>query len=223
MSYLIMVNRTQSDIDKAEARLDVLTKKINTIITAYAPLVRSPEEDATFQQFKAELSNYLAAQDQLRHASLAKRGADIPGLVSGELKKYSDQMAPLVQHLLEINRKGADAAVNYAASEYVNARNIVIAVLVLTAAVTVLLAMLLTRRIVRPLSQAVQAAEEVARGDLTTRAIGNGSDEVTRLQQALHTMQINLRDTLQKISGSAIQVASAAEELNAVTEESAIC
>ncbi|WP_421957966.1 MULTISPECIES: methyl-accepting chemotaxis protein [Pseudomonas] len=37
----------------------------------------------------------------------------------------------------------------------------------------------------------------------------------------MHTMQHKLRDTLQRISGSASQLASAAEELNAVTDESA--
>ncbi|MCD5991131.1 MULTISPECIES: methyl-accepting chemotaxis protein [Pseudomonas] len=219
MSYLIMVNRTQADIDKAEARLEVLTKKANTIVAAYAPLVRSPEESTKFQQFKEALANYLVAQDKLRQASLAKRDAEIPGLISGELKKYSDQMAPLVESLLELNRQGADAAVAESASEYISARNIIIAVLVLTAVLTVLLAVLLTRSIVRPLSEAVRAAEDVARGDLTTTAQVNGRDEVTRLQQALQTMQMNLRDTLQRISGSATQVASAAEELNAVTEE----
>lgn len=219
MSYLIMVNRTQTDIDKAEARLEVLTKKANTIVTAYEPLIRGPEEGAKFQQFKEALSNYLVAQDKLRQASIAKRDAELPALISGELKKYSDQMAPLVEGLLEINRKGADAAVEYSEREYISARNIIITVLVLTAALTVLLALVLTRSIVRPLSEAVRAAEDVASGDLTTTANVSGRDEVTRVQQALQTMQINLRDTLQKISGSATQVAAAAEELNAVTEE----
>lgn len=61
--------------------------------------------------------------------------------------------------------------------------------------------------------------EQVASGNLTETVEPQGRDEVTRLQQALKTMQINLRDTLQRISGSATQVASAAEELNAVTHE----
>ncbi|MFS2161651.1 methyl-accepting chemotaxis protein [Pseudomonas sp. Pseusp122] len=219
MSYLIMVNRSQADIDKSDARLEVLTKKANAIVDAYAPLIHDAEEEAKFRQFKEALGNYLRVQDKLRQASLEKRDAEIPGLISGELKQYSDQMAPLVDSLLELNAKGADAAVADSASEYVSARNIIIAVLVLTAVLTVLLALLLTRSIVVPLSEAVSAAEEVARGDLTRTTQVQGGDEVSRLQQALQTMQINLRDTLQKISGSATQVASAAEELNAVTEE----
>jgi methyl-accepting chemotaxis protein len=76
----------------------------------------------------------------------------------------------------------------------------------------VALAMLLTRSIVRPLSSAVSAAESVARGDLTRPIETHGNDEVSRLLKALATMQQNLRETLQGISGSATQLATAADE-----------
>jgi len=219
MSYLIMVNRSQADIDKADARLEVLTNKAKRIVDDYAPLVSGAEEAAKFREFKEALGNYLTAQDKLRQASQAKREAEIAELIRGDLKRYSDQMAPLVEWLLEVNRKDSEAAVAESSNNYVAARNVIIAVLVLTAIMTALLAVILTRSIVRPLNDAVRAAEDVARGDLTQTIHTQGRDEVTRLQQALKTMQANLRDTLQQISGSATQVASAAEELNAVTEE----
>ncbi|WP_414866190.1 methyl-accepting chemotaxis protein [Pseudomonas sp. IT-P12] len=49
----------------------------------------------------------------------------------------------------------------------------------------------------------------------------DGRDEAGRLLAAMAKMQEKLRDTLQRISGSATQLASAAEELNSVTDESA--
>ncbi|MDF5890239.1 methyl-accepting chemotaxis protein [Pseudomonas syringae pv. syringae] len=219
MSYLILVNRAPADIDKAEARLDVLTKKANRIVNEYAPLVSDEAEAAKLKEFRDALGSYLTAQNNLRHVSLTKQDSDIPGLINGDLKRYSDQMAPLIEGLQEINRKQSDASLANSKSEYVAARNIVVTVLVLTAIMTILLAIVLTRSIVRPLNDAVRAAEDVARGDLTQALQIQGRDEVTRLQQALKTMQENLRDTLHQISGSATQVASAAEELNAVTEE----
>lgn len=218
VSYVMLVGRTQADIEKAESRLEVLTKKVNASLDEYAPMVGSPEEAEKFRQFKDALASYLGAQDKLRQASIAQRDAELSGLINRDLKRYSDQMAPLLQWLLDVNRKDSDAAVQDSTNEYVMARNIVIAVLVLTAIMTILLAIALTRSIVRPLDEAVQAAEHVASGDLTQTIKPQGRDEVSRLQQALK-MQINLRDTLQQISRSATQVASAAEELNAVTEE----
>src|SRR5690606_18614989 len=60
----------------------------------------------------------------------------------------------------------------------------------------------------------------VARGDLTQRIEVVGSDEAARLLAALSAMQGNLRSTIQGIGESSSQLASAAEELNAVTEDS---
>lgn len=219
VSYVIQVGRSQADIDKGEARLEVLTKKVNASMDEYAPLVGSAEEADKFRQLKEALANYLLAQDTLRKASIDKRDGEILGLINGDLKRYSDQMAPLIQWLLDVNRQDSDKAVADAADQYLSARNIVITVLVLAAIMTALLAVIFTRSIVRPLDEAVQAAETVASGDLTQTVEPDGHDEVSRLQQALRKMQMNLRDTLQQISGSATQVASAAEELNAVTEE----
>jgi len=219
VSYLILVNRTPADFAKGEARLDVLAKKANRIVEAYAPLVGSEEEAGKFKQFKEALASYLGVQDKLVEIARAGRDAEILPLINGDLKRYSDQMAPLVEWLTELNRKDSEAAVADSTSGYHEARNVIIVILVLAAIMTGLLAVILTRSIVRPLVDAVRAAEDVARGDLTQPVLIQGRDEVTRLQQALQTMQTNLRETLQQISGSATQVASAAEELNAVTEE----
>ena len=60
----------------------------------------------------------------------------------------------------------------------------------------------------------------MAQGDLTRPIDTHGNDEVSRLLKALATMQQNLRETLQAISGSATQLATAADELNAVTLDS---
>jgi methyl-accepting chemotaxis protein len=70
------------------------------------------------------------------------------------------------------------------------------------------------------LSRAVSAAQEIATGNLTKLIQIDGDDEATRLLEALVIMQKSLRETIEMISGSATQLASAAEELSAVTEES---
>ena len=72
-----------------------------------------------------------------------------------------------------------------------------------------------------PIAQALDAAENIAEGNLTQPIKVDGDDEAGRLLRAMNKMQEKLRDTLQRISGSATQLASAAEELNAVTDESA--
>lgn len=220
VSFIVMVNRGPADVKTADDRLEVLAKKARQIVRDYAPLVGGVEEAAKFDEFKAALDGYLKVQDNFKQASLANRETDMAGLIAGDLKRYSDQMAPLLQWLLDLNRKDSEAAVAQASSDYQASRNIIIIVLIVTAIMTALLALVLTRSIVHPLREAVRSAENVAKGDLTQNVHTQGRDEVTRLEQALSTMQASLRGTLQQISGSAAQVASAAEQLNSVTEES---
>ncbi len=219
MSYFIQVNRDQASIDKADARLEDLTNQARRLMAAYSPTISTPTEQGLFDDLSKAMNNYVTAQDRLRQASKSKQEGSIASMLNGDLKTYSDQMAPLLVKLTELNRKGADAAVAKSQSDYAGARNLIVFVLVLVAVLTVLLAILLTRSIVRPLNAAVKVAEDVANSDLSKTVLIDGNDEVTRLQQALNTMQGNLRSTVQQISGSATQLASAAEELNAVTEE----
>ncbi|GFM82454.1 methyl-accepting chemotaxis protein [Pseudomonas cichorii] len=220
MSYFILVNRSKADVDKAEARLNTLTQKANQIAESYTSLISSPEEAETFKQFKGALQSYLQAQDRLRKISLAGETDQINGLIVGDLKVYSDQMAPLLEKLIALNTAGANTAVEDASNQYQNSRFIIAGVIIAAALLTALLAVLLTRSIVRPLKDAVQVAEDVAAGDLSKDVVVQGNDEISRLQQALSGMQLNLRKTIQQISGSATQLASAAEELDAVTNES---
>ncbi|MCQ4051733.1 methyl-accepting chemotaxis protein, partial [Klebsiella pneumoniae] len=71
-----------------------------------------------------------------------------------------------------------------------------------------------------PLGTAVSVAERIAGGDLTGDFVVEGKDEPARLLTSLKAMQANLRSTIQGIADSSNQLASAAEELNAVTEDS---
>lgn len=137
---------------------------------------------------------------------------DMKTVVDGSGKQLSDLAQLFTQQVAAESEKSK--------GHYETSRTIVSLFIALAALATVALAMLLTRSIVRPLSEAVTAAEHVAQGDLTRPIETHGNDEVSRLLKALAAMQQNLRETLQGISGSATQLATAADGLNAVTLDS---
>ncbi len=82
------------------------------------------------------------------------------------------------------------------------------------------LGMIVTRMITRPIYLSVEGADRVAKGDLTQAIEVRGTDETGQLLQSLSDMQNNLKGTVQQISDASNQLASAAEELTAVTEDS---
>jgi methyl-accepting chemotaxis protein len=129
-------------------------------------------------------------------------------------------MARALTDLSELNRKGAIEAARKAGQVFDSARTWVVVMMALAALATVGLALLLTRSIVAPLTEAVRLAEVVASGDLTQSIHVEGRDEPARLLNALKSMQQSLRNTIQSIADSSNQLASASEELHAVTEDS---
>ncbi len=197
-----------------------LTEELGALDTAYASLLTTPEERATYQQFKKAQGDYFG--EQQRVVELIGQGARQQALdvMNGAINTYADDMTRALVELQRINRSEARNAADRAEQVYEAAFAWVLATIVLAALLTVVLALVFTRSIVRPLNQAVQVAETVATGDLTQPIAIEGTDEPARMLVALKTMQQSLRVTIQGISDSSSQLASAAEELNAVTEDS---
>ncbi|MCQ2035057.1 methyl-accepting chemotaxis protein [Pseudomonas kunmingensis] len=141
-------------------------------------------------------------------------------LTRGELNQHADAASQAVGDLIALSRGKALEAARLSDETASSAFNGVVVAMLLAAVLTVALALLLTRSIVRPLNEAVSVAEIVASGDLTHCIQVIGRDEPARLLTALRSMQASLRETIQRIADSSSQLASAAEELNVVTEDS---
>lgn len=73
----------------------------------------------------------------------------------------------------------------------------------------------------RPLRQTVEAMDEIAQGegDLTRRLDESGKNEISKLAAAFNRFAEKVRIMVSKVSGSTTQLASAAEEMSMVTEE----
>jgi methyl-accepting chemotaxis protein len=164
---------------------------------------------------------YLEERSQVLEP--AQRGdfdAALQRFHTGALNRHSDDISAALVELTEINRKGVDQASAEIEGANVSARNGIFIAVALAILTTIGLAVLLTRSIVGPLNEAVRVAEVVAGGDLTQEIHIDGTDEPARLLTALKSMQQSLRTTIQSISDSSNQLASASEELHAVTEDS---
>ncbi len=80
-------------------------------------------------------------------------------------------------------------------------------------------ALLITRSIVRPLEQLVDHAGKIADGDLTRNIQTDRKDDLGRLMMAMQVMTENLRHMVKEVSDGISQIASSAEELSSVTEQ----
>jgi methyl-accepting chemotaxis protein len=221
LSYRLLVTRDPAIQEKI---IDLITKRDQMVTdaqTVYEKLIDSPEERATYNQFLQLVSQYRPLEDRMKSLSRANKYDELATLLSVDLQENSDQMNVILTKLVDINTNQMKAADAQGADEYSLAFNMVVGLLIIATVLTLLFAWLLTNSITRPVSEALLVAEDIAEGNLTRQIKVEGSDEIGRLLKAMQKMQEKLRDTLHRISGSATQLASAAEELNVVTDESA--
>ncbi|MFF7706291.1 methyl-accepting chemotaxis protein [Pseudomonas sp. NPDC007930] len=221
LSYRVLVNREPEALSKTLATMEERNGQIRKAQARYEQLIASPEEARAYEQFKSQLAQYSQLESKLRSLSASNSLEDLRTLLGTDLTSNSDQVNKALAQLVEINTQQTQATNATAAQQYSTASVAVIALLVIATLLMFFLAWLLTRSITQPISSAVTAAEQIASGDLTQTVRADGEDEAARLLAAMQRMQGRLRDTLQHIAGSATQLASAAEELNSVTDESA--
>ncbi|AIC17650.1 MULTISPECIES: methyl-accepting chemotaxis protein [Pseudomonas] len=221
LSYRLVINRGPEVQAKTRESLELGNQQIEKIRTTYEKLVSSPEESEAYDHYLKLLAEYRKLEERIKELSRNNQLSELQEVLNNELMKNSQQINKVLNLLVQINSQRSKAANEQAAEEYASAFNLVVALLVLSTTLTVVFAWLLTRSITQPIADALHAAEHIAGGDLTQSIQVNGRDEPGRLLQAMATMQEKLRQTLLHISGSAGQLASAAEELNSVTDESA--
>ncbi len=221
LSYRLLTNREPDVQQKTLEAFELRNQQIRTAQGVYEKLIESGEERATYDEYVRLLGQYHQIEERMKSLSRANQIDDLRNLLNTELLSNSEQVNAVLTRLLDINNKMANATNQQAKDQYDMAFELVVGLLIVATALTLLFAWLLTRSITVPISQALEAAEEVAEGNLTRPIKVDGNDEAGRLLAAMAKMQDKLRDTLQRIAGSATQLASAAEELNAVTDESA--
>ncbi|EIK59130.1 methyl-accepting chemotaxis protein [Pseudomonas lactis] len=221
LSYRLLTNREPDVQQKTLEAFELRNQQIRTAQGIYEKLISSTEERNAYNEYVRLLGQYRQIEERMKSLSRANQVNELRSLLNTELLDNSEQVNAVLTRLLDINNNDANATNQRAKDQYDMAFDLVVGLLVVATALTLLFAWLLTRSITLPIAQALEAAEEVAEGNLTRPITVDGNDEAGRLLAAMAKMQHKLRDTLQRIAGSATQLASAAEELNAVTDESA--
>ncbi len=215
----LIVIREPSALAQNTALLNQLKGDLRQAQARYESLISLDTERQLYERYKQAQNDYMVEQDKLMGFSAQDDVDSAIAVASGELNQHAADMAALLRELTELNNKGAADAAQLSSDVYSSATQLVILLIVAALVATIFLAMMLTRSIVRPLGEAVAVAQVVASGDLTRDFDDQGVDEPAQLLQALKRMQGSLRSTIQSIADSSSQLASASEELHAVTED----
>lgn len=140
-------------------------------------------------------------------------------LATSDIARTRQEMTAQQGEIVRISETLYQFQIDRMAIESQQARNLQIGATLLAMLFGVLAAWVITRQITRPLQDTLNAVQRIAEGDLTASVQVDRRDEMGQLQQGIQHMATTLRELIGGIRDGVGQIASAAEELSAVTEQ----
>lgn len=186
----------------------------------YESTVASDDDRKLYESIRSDAAAYDQLLGQLEPMLRNADATSATGLINTTIRPLTNRLEGKINELMALNDRGATDAGDAAAATFEAGRSWVLGLMAAAVLVTIVLAALLIHSIAQPIKEAVQIAQRIARKDLTEQIVVVGQDEAASMLTALAQMQANLRQTIAHISDSSNQLAAAAEEMTAVTEES---
>ncbi|WP_439852114.1 methyl-accepting chemotaxis protein [Pseudomonas syringae] len=220
-----MLSQTDpQDIATTTRTIATLSEELKKQIKLYVPFVSgenaNPKEVQLFTVVSDNTDKMLVAFDEV--TSLIRRNTPTEALayLSANVTPVTRLLDGAVTGLVQLNIDEAANSGKESEDSYQSGLTFVIFIIAAATLATIVLAVLFTKSIVTPLRDMLRVNDTIAKGDLRSVITVTGKDEFSDLMRSTQVMQNNLRDTIKLIGDSSTQLASAAEEMNAVTEES---
>jgi methyl-accepting chemotaxis protein len=219
-SQHIMVD-TAAEMDDMERRIAEQHQLLAQALDHYEKTLLSNEQDrADVAAMRAAVAAYYAVWEQIR--PLSRRSAEDPSaqeqaqkLLFGPSRDAYARADEVLQQWWSHNSKLADDQEVKAEASERQARWMLLGFGALALLLGGASALLITRSITQPMAGAVQTAEAVAEGDLTSRVDSSGHDEAARLLQALGRMNQRLSDLVRQVRSGSDSIATGSQQIAA--------
>ena len=204
------------------------TKSSSELQARMDKLLNSPEERAAFDRVIELRKAYIKVRDTLTEAKKQGDPARAKQLFDEQFKPAAAVYLESIRVIAQQQRDQLDTALKALAETNARARTALVVFGLVALAAGVALAVWLTRSITRPLAQAAEVADAIARFDLTGRIVTTGGDETGQLLRSLGEMQGALvrligevRGSTDSISTASAEIATGNMDLSARTEQTA--
>ena len=212
---LFVVKFLQSNSNEDfQVAVDNMERELLEEVSDLDKQLSNPQRRSLLANFKEKNIEYIKSMHQI-HALIEERNS----IINGTLNKIGPNVAATVENVKlsvmeEQDTLGPELKEN-------TDNSITLSLILSVAAITlgIVAAYLLTIAITRPIHKAVEAANQLAQGNLTIEVTQTSKDETGMLIASIQNTAIKLRDMISTISRASLELASASEELAVVTKQ----
>ena len=219
------------DAAKVAASLEAVKKAradVAKTLEVMTPTIRSDKGKQLLAAVQAARGDFIKTSEQFMELAAHGKKADAVQLLDERVRPAQLAYMEALEALKNMQIALVDEEVKHGETEYAQAKWLMFGLLAAMGALGTLLGWWITRSITRPVAQALNVAEKVAAGDLSSRIEVTSTDEVGRLLGALKDMNQSLvhivgtvRSSSDSIATGSAQIASGNADLSQRTEEQA--
>lgn len=201
-----------------ETRMNETVSSLQAIQAEYDSLIEDEVQQASLDRL-VELEQQLGQLTaELTQASNNNENAAVVSIME-ELEEPFEASQQLIRQMLEDTNSASTAALDDMILMYELGLKDTQVLTILAIAAGIIISIIMTRMIARPILRLSSAAKRIAGGDLTVEVIQvKGKDELRDLAVAFDDMATNLRSLIQAVEAKATQVAASAQELSVSSE-----
>ena len=205
-----------SELDKYDKVIANDLVELKKMQDDYVKLIKTPEEQAMYDEFTSMWDRYMAEDAKLRAAVRAGDGDLAKKLIRGESNKLIVALRGQVDKLVNLYDEGGKRAADFGDQVYNTSRAWIFSLLVISVALGALGALLITRWLVKTLGgepqYAVTLANKIAAGQLDVEVV-TAPDDKTSLLFAMKSMRDSLSNIVGQVRHATDTIASAAQQV----------
>ncbi len=229
-NYILSIGVNMRNIiltDNSEKKQEYF-QRITGFREEYAKALKGTEEltnktDTKSWEILAKLKETIAASrghnNKVIELGMAGKDAEAAEYLSKVAAPVDRAMMEELEALLKHNQERNEARYQDAIEVYNNARNLMLILGGIALALSIAIAVLLTRGIVLPLNEAVVVANRMAGGDLTMEVTVKSKDETGQLLDAIKNMVEKLKHVVGDVVSAADNVAAGSQQLSATAQQ----
>ena len=214
----MLLAASKDDARQQKVRILEARKRIGENVEKLDKLLTLPKDRELFKVTTDKRQQYIAGQEQLIRLIEEDKGEEARAYLNAELRPillaYQTALDNLNKFQEELMRQSGEEA----QKSYESTRQQLIALSIGAIALALVLALLVTRSITRPLNEVVAVADELAQGNLTVKIDVDSKDETGQLKQAMSNMVGKLAQIISEVNGASEALNAAASQVSATAQ-----
>jgi len=210
---------TMEDKQRFANRIKELRELNNKNVTDFEKTIFTDEGRKLFEEYKVLRAAYGAELDKVVAMALQNKNAEAQAHLQGPARIASRDLQNQIEKLVEAKLKQGKliAEDNMAVAKM--AARLMTGLAVGGALIAIALGLFITRSITRPINEAVNVANALARGDLTIMVESKSKDETGLMMLAISQMVEKLKSVVGDVMTAADNVSSGSQELSSTAQQ----